>query len=163
MGLSAWQYANHSRPPFQARPLPLLNGTEIVEQPTNLATISQRYTEAALEFVGMATAASMPFFLYIPFNHVPHRDIQVFHGPIKSCIGCQLFFWYWGLGLRNYVLGQVHNPNFASVSFCNTSERGPVGDAAQELDHSIGAITAGIAAKGLDESVVYFFTRWDLS
>ena len=121
MGISAWAYRNHSSPPFQARPLPLFNQSTIVEQPTNLATISVRYTNAALEFVAQAQAATKPFFLYIPFNH-------------------------------------VHNPNFASVAFCNSSARGTIGDATQEVDHSIGAIMAGIAAAGLDEKTVYFFT-----
>jgi hypothetical protein len=117
MGISAWVFRNHSAQPFQARPLPLLNQSTIVEQPTNLATISVRYTNAALEAVDRALAASKPFFLYMPFNH-------------------------------------VHNPNFAAARFCQSSKRGSVGDATQEMDFSVGAIMAGIAAKGLDESTV---------
>lgn len=121
MGLSAWVYSNHSEPPFQARPLPLLNQTTIVEQPTNLATISRRYTSAVLEVIDTAQELGRPFFLYIPFNH-------------------------------------VHNPNFAAVKFCNSSQRGSIGDAAQELDYSIGAIMDGVAQRGLDENTVFFFT-----
>jgi arylsulfatase A len=52
----------------------------------------------------------------------------------------------------------VHAPNFASTAFCGTSTRGPVGDSTQELDHYIGVISDGVAAAGLDEDVVYFFT-----
>ena len=57
---------NHSEQPFQARPLPLLNQTTIVEQPTNLATISRRYTSAVLEVIDTAQELGRPFFLYIP-------------------------------------------------------------------------------------------------
>ena len=52
----------------------------------------------------------------------------------------------------------VHAPNFASVAFCNTSKRGPVGDATQELDHAVGRIAAGVDALGVDEDTIWFFT-----
>ena len=106
MGISAWEFRNHSSPPFQARPLPLLNQSTVVEQPTNLATLSERYVAAALGFIAEAKAASKPFLLYMPWNH-------------------------------------VHSPNFASASWCNTSKRGPVGDATQELDH-VSAMQPGL-------------------
>lgn len=118
MGISAFNYRNHSSPPFQARPLPLLANTTIVEQPVNLATLTERYTTAVLDFVKTATAKAIPFYLYVAFNH-------------------------------------VHSPNFRSEKFCGSSPRGPVGDAAQEMDAAIGEIMAGVTALGLDESVVY--------
>ena len=122
MGISAWGYSNSSRQPFQARPLPLFNNTVIVEQPTNLATISRRYVDAALGYITEAVDAKTPFLLYMPWNH-------------------------------------VHNPNFASVDFCNTSVRGPVGDATQELDHAVGALLQGVGAMaGVDENTIWFFT-----
>jgi arylsulfatase A len=77
MGTSAWEYSTGQ--PFQARPLPLFSCTvpgqpctnaSVVEQPTNLGTLTARYADAALEFVGRAKFAGAPFFLYIPFNHV---------------------------------------------------------------------------------------------
>jgi hypothetical protein len=66
MGISAWGYRNHSAQPFQARPLPLINQSTIVEQPTNLATISVRYTHAALEFVALAKVRITPHTLQTP-------------------------------------------------------------------------------------------------
>ncbi len=41
MGISAWEYYNESHPPFQPTPLPLFEDSDIVEQPTNLATLTQ--------------------------------------------------------------------------------------------------------------------------
>ena len=70
MGISAWEFSNSSRQPFQARPLPLLNQTTIVEQQTNLATLSRRYVDAALGFIREAQTAAKPFLLYLPWNHV---------------------------------------------------------------------------------------------
>ena len=121
MGISGWNYHNHSSPPFAARPLPLLNDTTIIEQPVNLATLSDRYVGAALGFIEEAKTAARPFLLYIPWNH-------------------------------------VHNPNFRSLQFCNSSKRGSVGDAAQELDHAVGKLVAGVGALGMDENIVWFFT-----
>eukprot|EP00041_Stephanoeca_diplocostata_P023305 m.570416 g.570416 ORF g.570416 m.570416 type:complete len:546 (+) comp22263_c3_seq20:196-1833(+) len=121
MGISAFNYRNHSSPPFQARPLPLLANLTILEQPVNLATLTARYTKAVLDFVSAASAKAAPFYLYVAFNH-------------------------------------VHAPNFRSEKFCGSSARGPVGDAAQEMDAAIGEIMTGVSALGLDESVVYFFS-----
>ena len=38
----------------------------------------------------------------------------------------------------------IHNPNFASLDFCGSSGRGPVGDAAQEMDHAVGRIMEAV-------------------
>eukprot|EP00662_Eupelagonemidae_sp_cell21_P026912 gene26913-4433_t len=70
MGISAWRYSNKSAPPFAARPLPLLNGTDIIEQPANLATISTRYVDASLRFAQRARDAGKPFLIYLAWNHV---------------------------------------------------------------------------------------------
>jgi hypothetical protein len=128
-------YSNHSLPPFKARPLPLFNCTsptattgpavctaaDVIEQPVNLGTLTSRYVDAAVEFVGRAKEAKKPFFLYVPFSH-------------------------------------VHHPNFASKRWCNTSKRGAVGDAVQEIDHAIGDLLLGVEAHGLDENTLWFFT-----
>eukprot|EP01046_Picozoa_sp_COSAG06_P037411 COSAG06_NODE_4219_length_4465_cov_1.710587_2_plen_59_part_00 len=46
----------------------------------------------------------------------------------------------------------VHNPNFASTTWCNTSKRGPVGDATQELDSAIGKGTVFLFLHFSDEN-----------
>jgi hypothetical protein len=43
---------------------------DVIEQPVNLGTLTSRYVDAAVEFVGRAKEAKKPFFLYVPFSHV---------------------------------------------------------------------------------------------
>jgi arylsulfatase A len=52
-------------------PLPLYQNTTVIEQPANLATLTQRYTEQAVSFI--SRSKDTPFFLYMPhtFPHVP--------------------------------------------------------------------------------------------
>lgn len=85
MGISAWKYSNHSEPPFQVTPLPLLHNNEIIEQPVNLGNLTQRYVNSALEFMRNASDHSKPFFLYLPFNHIhaPNFASRKFCGSSK--------------------------------------------------------------------------------
>ena len=55
---------------FATTPLPLFNGTEIVEQPVDLSTLTERYADAASAFIGAAAAALDPFALILAFQHV---------------------------------------------------------------------------------------------
>jgi len=50
---------------------PLYRGTEIVERPADQTTLTRRYTEEAVKFIG--TNKAKPFFLYFPhtFPHTP--------------------------------------------------------------------------------------------
>lgn len=56
------------------------------------------------------------------------------------------------------AFSHVHAPNFASETFCNTSTRGPVGDAVQELDDAVGQLLAVLDRLGVDDNTVVFFT-----
>lgn len=107
--------------PFQPTPLPLVNGTSIVEQPCVLATLTQRYADAANAFLRARAADGAPFILIMSFAH-------------------------------------VHAPNFRSPRWANTSARGPVGDATQEVDDAVGQIASGLKATGLDGSTMQWFT-----
>jgi len=51
--------------------VPLIDGAEIVERPTQQTTITRRYTERALDFIDRHR--DQPFFLYLPHSmpHVP--------------------------------------------------------------------------------------------
>jgi len=71
MGFSFWE-GGLSKPnaPFQPTPLPLVNGTTVVEQPVALNTLPQRYGSAAASFIARSAAAKEPFYLYMSFNHV---------------------------------------------------------------------------------------------
>jgi len=54
--------------------LPLLANETIVEQPVDLATLTRRYTDEAVQFISGAAARQQPFFLYMAYHdvHVPH-------------------------------------------------------------------------------------------
>lgn len=78
MGTSFWDtrgYKENSSPYYPV-PLPLLNGTAVLEQPADLFTIATKYAHQACHFIATKAAAHDPFMLYLPFNHV--------HGP-ESC------------------------------------------------------------------------------
>jgi arylsulfatase len=66
-------------------PRPLLDGAKVVEEPANLDTLTQRYTEHALQFI--RDSAGSPFFLYLPhtFPHIPLAASPRFRG--KSAEG----------------------------------------------------------------------------
>ena len=69
MGLSFWLPKDWKPSlPYQPTPLPLLNGTTVVEQPAGLHTIVQKYSAAAVSFIKRQAAAGKPFYLYVRPN-----------------------------------------------------------------------------------------------
>ncbi len=66
-------------------PLPLIHNTEVIEQPVDLTTLMQRYTDQAVSFI--ASAKDSPFFLYYaPFlPHIPLIVSDQFRG--RSIMG----------------------------------------------------------------------------
>eukprot|EP00969_Alexandrium_andersonii_P147706 6531108-Alexandrium_andersonii.AAC.1 len=44
------------------------NKTEVLEQPTDLTTLSERYSDFAVDFIEKHKRE--PFFLYVPFSHI---------------------------------------------------------------------------------------------
>jgi len=84
--------------PYQPTPLPLLNGTTVIEQPCDLGTVTQKYAKAASEFV--ATAKS-PFYLYAAFNHIhaPNSAGADFCGKSKrGAVGDSTMETDWAIG-----------------------------------------------------------------
>jgi arylsulfatase A len=63
----------------------LMENTAIIETPVNLATLTQRYTEQAVDSIRRSKEA--PFFLYLPhtFPHIPLAASSTFRG--KSAMG----------------------------------------------------------------------------
>lgn len=55
-------------------PVPLMRDTDIVEQPVDPATLTERYTEEATRFI--RASSTDPFFLYLPYN-MPHLPLAV--------------------------------------------------------------------------------------
>ena len=66
-------------------PRVLLDGTNIVEQPATLETLTPRYTDRAIQFIERQPA--QPFFLYLPhtYPHIPLAASPRFKG--KSSLG----------------------------------------------------------------------------
>ena len=70
MGPSAWNYyTSEDRPP-----LPLMRDFTVVEQPTDLNKLSQRYVDEAVSFINYNTKARKPWLVYYAFNHVHTPD-----------------------------------------------------------------------------------------
>lgn len=65
-------------------PRPLMHNMDVVEQPAQLETITERYTEQAINFI--ANSRNAPFFLYLPhaFPHVPLAASPRFAGKSPS-------------------------------------------------------------------------------
>lgn len=65
--------------------VPLMRDTEVVEYPADQSTLTKRYTEEALRFIGEYKAG--PFFVYLPHSmvHVPLAASDDFRG--KSAAG----------------------------------------------------------------------------
>jgi arylsulfatase A len=59
---------------------PLMQGTQVIEEPASLDSLTQRYTQYALDFIGRKKDA--PFFLYMPhsFPHIPVAASPAFAG-----------------------------------------------------------------------------------
>ena len=69
MGTSFWvdQEAGGA---FQPTPLPLLNGTTVIEQPAGLHTLAKTYADVASGFIRTQAARRVPWYVYVSFNHV---------------------------------------------------------------------------------------------
>lgn len=63
------------------RPVQLLDGPKVVEYPVVQATLTQRYTARALDFI--ERNAQQPFFLYLP-HAMPHKPIAASEASYKK-------------------------------------------------------------------------------
>jgi len=66
-------------------PLPLMRNLDTIESPANLATLTPRYTDEAVRFIGRSKGS--PFFLYLAhfLPHIPLISSEAFRG--KSPLG----------------------------------------------------------------------------
>jgi arylsulfatase A-like enzyme len=106
-------------PPVDGWNVPLIFNSEIVERPVEQRTLTQRYTDKAVDFIN--TNKDRPFFLY-------------------------------------YAHTFPHVPLFASIEFHGKSLRGIYGDVVEELDWSVGQVTAALRAAGIAENTLVIFT-----
>jgi hypothetical protein len=93
MGKSAW--SEHGEFP----PLPLVHNTDVMEQPVDLNTLSQRYASFADAFIRNASSAGTPWLLYLAVRariralaHSRHSLVRSLNLPATSprtrALGC---------------------------------------------------------------------------
>mmetsp|Transcript_16109 Transcript_16109/g.41007 ORF Transcript_16109/g.41007 Transcript_16109/m.41007 type:complete len:546 (+) Transcript_16109:47-1684(+) len=119
MGSSPWRKANDLV-------LPLLHNSTVVEQPADLSTITERYTEKAVDFMKRNTAASKPWFLYLAWNHVHIPDFaskQFCNSSIRGRFGDALAEMDFHAGQVLDGLEEAGASNNTVVFF--TSDNGP--------------------------------------
>jgi arylsulfatase A len=114
-------------------PLPLLDGTRIVETLSLAAQaqLTELYTERILAFMADSVAAERPFFVYYP-SHAPHIPLaagEAFAGSSPSC---------------------------ASVGADRAC--GAYADQVAELDWSVGEILDALATLGVADNTLVIFT-----
>ncbi len=74
---SAWTLEKFfTTPDINNWDVPLMDDEEIVERPANQFTITQRYTERAIDFMRESHEEGKPFFLYLAHN-MPHTPLFV--------------------------------------------------------------------------------------
>ena len=100
---------------------------DIIEQPVNLANLSNHYIEADRRFIRQSVKEAAPFFLYVPLSHmhVPHAVAPEWIGSSKlhNIYGDTLRELDWHMNRTFHVLeeeGVINN-----TLFIYTSDNGP--------------------------------------
>ncbi len=105
-------------------PRVLMHNTEVIEDPARLETLTQRYTEQALKFIG--ENRDSPFFLYLPqtFPHIPLGASDRFRGKSpEGLYGDVVEELDWSVGEIRRALKQNGVEQNTLVLF--TSDNGP--------------------------------------
>jgi len=112
--------------PFARRhpPLPLVEGTRVVEEEPDQAQLTRRYTQRAVRFI--EENSHRPFFLYFPhtFMHVPLFASEYFQGRSgRGLYGDVLMEIDWSVGRIMRTLDDLDLTDNTLVVF--TSDNGP--------------------------------------
>jgi len=105
-------------------PSVLMRGVQVVEAPVDQDTVTQRYTEAAIDFITRSKDA--PFFLYLPhtFPHAPLAASAEFRGKSKlGLYGDAVMEIDWSTGRIFETLANLGLDNNTLVIF--SSDNGP--------------------------------------
>ncbi len=105
-------------------PRPLIENTEIIEQPAKLENLTIRYTERALRFI--ESSKDSPFFLYMPhtYPHIPLAASERFRGKSEfGLYGDVLEELDWSVGQVLAALRKQGLENNTLVLF--SSDNGP--------------------------------------
>lgn len=139
-------------------PLPLYRGDEVIEEPAEQSTLTERYTQEAVQFI--RDSRDRPFFLYVPHT-MPHVPLHVspefagrsqggLYGDVVECVDWsvgEIARTVDGLGLRDNTL------------LLFTSDNGPW---LQQKEHggSAGPLRAGKGTAYEGGVRVPFVARW---
>lgn len=116
-------------------PLPLIRQSEldnrslILNQPTNLVPLSKELTQFTTDFI--TRHQDDPFFALVAHPHIHTATPNIDQ-----------------LGFRQY----------AGCDFAHKSDRGPIGDAIEELDWVVGEIVGKVEELGLSNRTLFLFT-----
>eukprot|EP00730_Choanoeca_flexa_P001913 TRINITY_DN10837_c0_g1_i1.p1 TRINITY_DN10837_c0_g1~~TRINITY_DN10837_c0_g1_i1.p1 ORF type:complete len:573 (+),score=116.42 TRINITY_DN10837_c0_g1_i1:1152-2870(+) len=129
MGLSFW-FFNDLDPvePYQPTGLPLLNNTEIIEQPVALDHLVHRYVDAAVDFIADCAKKDEPFFLYLPFNHVHEPNscsVQFCNSSDQGPVGDAVQEMDWAVGQIMRAL-TVHGVINDTLTFFTSDNGAPL-------------------------------------
>jgi len=128
-GFDAWYglpYSNDMRNPFMQtdEPLKLYRDTEPVEYPVNQNTLTERYTEEAVNFIEAGDEA--PFFLYLAHSmpHLPVSTSEQFEGKSDGGLyGDVIETIDWSVGCIREALAKKGVSDNTLIMF--TSDNGP--------------------------------------
>ncbi len=105
-------------------PFALYEGTELIEEPVDQTTLTQRYTEATIRF--MEENQDQPFFIYLPhtFPHIPLYVSEEFRGRSEGGLyGDVVETLDWSVGEILAALERLDLDSNTLVIF--TSDNGP--------------------------------------
>ena len=104
--------------------VPLFSGPadamKIIQQPANLTTLDDTYTDAATGFIKQASASGKPFLLYYAFQHTHHPQysgIKFFNTTDRGMFGDSIKALDWSLGEVLAVLSDTGHEDNTIVFF----------------------------------------------
>jgi uncharacterized sulfatase len=119
----------------------------IIEEPVNQATLTQRYTEAAVEFIERHADGEAPFFVYVPYTmpHVPLFASEGFRGrSARGLYGDTVEEIDWSVGQIRDALERFGLAQNTLLVF--TSDNGPWAPIMGRNAGSTGLLSGGKAS-----------------
>ena len=132
-------------------PLPLLNGSVVVQQPVNLAALTGRYTAASKAFIAAATTAKKNWALYFAFDHVhtPQFGGESF-GSQRGPFGNALLETDAAVGAVLDTVGALQDPSSSSSNTGTGTDTSEGGGIFALLTSDNGAPSGGSMIAGLN-------------
>ena len=129
MGQTPWDPNAESGIKNPGAILPLFFNTTIIEQPANLATLSENYLKEAINFIGNATDNNESWVLYCAFSHVHVPDFtneKHCNTSMRGRFGDAISELDWLIGeLYNYINDDDNNIDENNIVTFFTSDNGP--------------------------------------